>query len=242
LSRGSLVSARRACCGRPPSTRRRGGVLAGSCRGQGIQEPYAPLLGALERHILAHAPGGARAALRDCAWLARLLPELAGNLILPPPAETLAAEQERRLMFAAATRYVHNVAGPAGTLLVLDDLQWAGTDALDMLTALLHVASVQGTSLPRAADIPPLRVVAAYRDTEATPDDPLAMLQADLAQAGLARRQALGPLTSEEAGRLLDDVLAGLQDVGGALRERVVARAEGIPFFIVSFGQVLCAG
>ncbi len=216
-------------------------VLAGSCRRQGVQEPYAPLLGALERHIQGQAPARVRAALRDCAWLARLLPELAGNLILPPPAETLAPEQERRLMFAAAARYVHNVAGPAGTLLVLDDLQWAGTDALDLLTALLHVASVQGTSLPRAADIPPLRVVAAYRDTEATPDDPLAVLLADLAQAGLARRQALGPLTSEEAGRLLDDVLAGLQDVGGALGERVVARAEGMPFFIVSFGQVLCA-
>jgi len=216
-------------------------VLAGSCRRQGAQEPYAPLLGALERHIQGQAPARARASLRDCAWLARLLPELAGGLLPLPPAETLAPEQERRLMFAAAARYVHNVAGPAGTLLVLDDLQWAGTDALDLLTALLHVASIRGTGLPRAADIPPLRVAAAYRDTEAPPDDPLAALLADLAQAGLARRQALGPLTPEEAGRLLDDVLVGMEEVGGALRERVLTRAEGMPFFIVSFGQGLRA-
>ena len=38
----------------------------------------------------------------------------------------------------AVARYLANMAGPAGTLLVLDDLQWAGPDALDLLTALVE--------------------------------------------------------------------------------------------------------
>src|SRR5207248_11590222 len=79
-----------------------------------------------------------RAALHDCAWLARLLPELLQLVQAPFPAWTLPPEQERRLMFAAVGRLLANVAGPAGTLLVLDDLQWAGADAFELLAGLLH--------------------------------------------------------------------------------------------------------
>jgi hypothetical protein len=64
--------------------------------------------------------------LRGCAWLVRLLPELAGGPIEPLPPWTVSPEQERRLMVGAVERFLANVAGPAGTLLVLDDLQWAG--------------------------------------------------------------------------------------------------------------------
>ena len=41
-------------------------------------------------------------------------------------------------MFAAVARYLVNVAGSAGTLLVLDDLHWAVPDALDLLQALVR--------------------------------------------------------------------------------------------------------
>ena len=40
-----------------------------------------------------------------------------------------------RLVFQAARRFLENVAGPAGTVLVLDDLHWAGRDALDLLAS-----------------------------------------------------------------------------------------------------------
>ena len=60
-----------------------------------------------------------------------------------------------------------------GTLLLLDDLQWAGPDALDLIATLI-----------RSDSAVPLRVVGAYRDTEVQPQDPLAVLLADLAHAG----------------------------------------------------------
>jgi predicted ATPase len=52
------------------------------------------------------------------------------------------------------------MAGPAGTLLILDDLQWAGPDALD----LIHVLA-QGLSAR-------IRIVGAYRDTDVLSSDP----------------------------------------------------------------------
>jgi hypothetical protein len=60
-------------------------VLAGGCQRRGGQEAYAPLLQALERHIRIQSPAQLRTDLRGCAWLVRLLPELAAGPIEPLP-------------------------------------------------------------------------------------------------------------------------------------------------------------
>src|SRR5207237_1575463 len=130
-------------------------VLEGGCQRRGGHEPYAPLLGAVQGYVRTRPLVQLRADLRGCAWLVRLLPELAEGPIEPLPTWTLSPEQERRLMVAAVGRFLANVAGPAGTLLVLDDLQWAGHDALDLLRTLAHAAGEAR-----------LRVLGAYRDTE----------------------------------------------------------------------------
>ena len=57
-------------------------------------------------------------------------------------------------MFAAVARYLGNIAGTAGTLLILDDLQWAGSDACDLLAA-----------LARSPTTAPLRLIGGYRNT-----------------------------------------------------------------------------
>src|SRR5262249_62039473 len=92
--------------------------------------------------------------LRGCPWRGGLLPELAETGVVSTPPWTLPAEQERRLMFAAVAQYLANIAGPAGTLLVLDDLHWAGPDAFDLLQALVHAPG----------ECPP-RLLGAYRAT-----------------------------------------------------------------------------
>jgi hypothetical protein len=190
--------------------------------------PYAPLLGALERHIGGRLPAELRTELQGCAWLVRLLPELADEPIPPLPAWTLSPAQEHRLMVEAVVRCLTNVAGPSGTLLVLDDLQWAGADALDLLV-----------TLARTATEIPLRMVGAYRDTELRPEDPLAVALADLAPAGLAARRLLGPLAPDDAAHLVDGLLgaAGAEHERTALRGRVLQRAGGVPFFLVSCVQ-----
>jgi predicted ATPase len=211
-------------------------VVEGGCQRRGGQDPYAPARDALAQDIQGQQDAGRRRALEGCGWLARLLPELVETDLAPLPAGTLPAEQERRLMFRAVTRYLTNVAGPSGTLLVLDDLQWAGPDALDLLAALARVAATV-----------PLRVVGAYRDTEIGSEDPLTMMVADLAQAGLAQQLPVPPLPFGEAADLVERVLrdgaAGQSapDVT-ALREQIVARAGGVPFFLLSCAQAARPG
>src|SRR5262249_1855046 len=175
-------------------------VLEGGCHRRSGQEPFAPLLGALQRHLSAQSQAQRREALEGCAWLVRLLPELAEQHVVPAPSWTLPPEHERRLMFAAVAHYLANVAGPAGTLLVLDDLQWAGIDALDVLTTLL-----------RTSEERPLRILGAYRSTDMHPTHPLKTLVADLAVAGLAAVRSLGPLARPEARQMLDTVLEGAE-------------------------------
>jgi tetratricopeptide (TPR) repeat protein/transcriptional regulator with XRE-family HTH domain len=206
-------------------------VLEGGCQRRGGHEPYAPLLGALQRYLRHRTPAQLRTELAGCAWLVRLLPELAAGPIEPLPGGSLPPAQERRLMVEAVVRCLGNVSGAAGTLLVLDDLQWAGADALDLLMALVRAA----------ADVP-LRVVGAYRDTEVHAGEPLGVLLGDLAHAGLAVHHTLVPLAPAEAGQLLAGLLADVADTEPALHQSIVERTGGLPFFLVSYARGLQAG
>src|SRR5262249_8323981 len=162
-------------------------------------------------------------------WLVQLLPELAQ--VAPPlvPAWGLPPEQERRLLFAAVARFLANASGPAGTLLVLDDLQWAGADALDLLA-----------SLVRGHRDRPLQIIGAYRGTEVPTQHHFAMLLADLAREGLATHVELGPLSGGEAAQLIHSLLEG--ELAAALMEQVLKRADGVPYFLVSSALGLRAG
>ena len=121
------------------------------------------------------------------------------------------------------------MAGPAGTLLVLDDLHWAGPDAVDLLAALLA-----------AAGSPPLRVIGAYRDSE-TPAR-LDECVADLARASLVRVLPLGPLTDADAGRLLLQLAPEGEQEQPAVLSAIVRRAGGVPFFLVSYAEQVSGG
>jgi predicted ATPase len=176
-------------------------------------------------------PNERRQLLQDCSWLVRLLPELAETSMVSLPSWTLPPEQERRLMFAAVARYLARVAGPAGTLLVLDDLHWADPDTLDLLQFLV-----------RAPADRPLRLLVAYRDTDVTAQDPLAFLVADLAREGRVSRALLAPLAEDEAAALLGELLPGTTSKEHHPRQQVLERAAGVPLFLVSCVQALLCG
>jgi transcriptional regulator with XRE-family HTH domain/tetratricopeptide (TPR) repeat protein len=206
-------------------------VLWGGCQRSSGQEPYAPLVEALERDAHGLPPERLRRSLEGCEWLARLLPELANTddfLIAPPD---LPSPQEQRLMFAAVERYLSNITGRAGTLLVLDDLQWAGDDALNLLNRL-----IRSTRMGR------LRILGAFRSTEVSPGHPLSTLMADLAREELVSQVELTPLEPRDALALASAVL---KEEGIQRASRVVQRAGGLPFFLVNcarwaqaFGEV----
>jgi tetratricopeptide (TPR) repeat protein/transcriptional regulator with XRE-family HTH domain len=206
-------------------------VLSGGCHRRSGQDLYAPLVDALADSLRRQSPTEQRLHSQGCTWLVRLLPELAENRVVSLPSWTLPPEQERRLMFAAVAQYLANVAGPAGTLLVLDDLHWAGPDALDLLQALVRTPAEH-----------PLRILGAYRDTDIGPQDPLALLAADLTREGRASRAQLAPLGEEEAEALLAQLLPETADGEPHLRQQVLERAAGVPLFLVSCVQALFTG
>lgn len=215
-------------------------VVVGSCGRRSAMDPYAPIPQAIQAHLAPLSAAQQRAALRGCTWLARLLPELVEAHVLPMPEWTLPPEQERRLMFAAVRTFLANVAGRGGTLLILDDLHWAGSDVLDLLTALVQTTT-ESTREPAGK----LRVLAAFRDTDVRAGAPLAHLLADLAREEQVQRLTLHPLRRAEAEQLLDTLLAedhlSADDLAAA-RQPILQRAGGIPYFLVSFAQALQSG
>jgi tetratricopeptide (TPR) repeat protein/transcriptional regulator with XRE-family HTH domain len=222
-------------------------VLTGGCTRRSAQASYAPFTGALAHAIACTTRAQLRRDLQGCAWLGRLLPELAEQALAPAPSWKLPPEQERRLLFAAVCRYLANVAGPSGTLVILDDLQWAGGDALDLLESLVRESAAVPTLL---------RILGAYRDTEVQPSDSLSLLFADLARDGLATQRSVGALDQQEA-RVFAELLLTKLDDGDQSQsgqgdrqgdessprpllnhsevvEQIVQRAGGVPFFLVS--------
>jgi len=201
-------------------------ALAGGCHRRSVQEPYAPCVEALAHFLSTRSQPQLRLDLQGCAWLARLLPELAQMTLVPSLASTLAPQQERRLMFAAVARFLSNVAGPAGTLLILDDLHWAGVDALDLLAYLVRERHRQR-----------LCIVGAYRDVDVTAQDALPLMLGDLARDGLVENFALTPLERDEAAQLLETLMGDTTVVADTVAPTILSRAGGIPYYLISCAQ-----
>jgi tetratricopeptide (TPR) repeat protein len=131
-------------------------------------------------------------------------------------------------MFKAVGRFLQNVAGPRGTALVLDDLQWASLDGLQLLAYLV-----------RGQIELPLRVLIALRNTEVQRDDSLAALLAELTRADKATRIELGPLANEQAEELLMRLLGETPREQAGAVTHVLHRAGGVPLYLVTYAQAL---
>jgi transcriptional regulator with XRE-family HTH domain len=209
------------------------GVLAARCRRGG--ESYGPLLDLIVRAIRRQTPAERRANLRGCAWLGSVLPELVEILPAPVPSWPLGREAERRLVTAAITRFLTNMAGPAGTLLLLDDSHLADGDTLELLPHLVRATTDEDNSLA-------IRVIGTYRSTEVDSRTGFMRQLADLMQMQAACHLSLVPLSAAEASALLEHLLPDT-DTGAALRRRsrdqVRVRSGGVPFFLVHCAEQL---
>jgi transcriptional regulator with XRE-family HTH domain len=193
-------------------------LAAGARRGD---EGYAPLAQALADHVHRTPAAVLTAQLRECAGLDLLLPELSGR-VRHLPVNT--PDQEPRLAFDAALRFVEAIAGSGRLVLVLDDVQWAGPDAADLLSHLVHRAGAQ------------LRVVVAYRPAEVVVGGRVAQCAAELGRLGLVRTRTLRPLTPDDAEALVS-ATASASPLTPAQRARVIRRSAGVPLFLVELAR-----
>lgn len=119
------------------------------------------------------------------------------------------------------------IAATGPLVLMIDDLHWAD----DALLALLERIVVPSSSAETAGGLPILLLCTTRSELlERRPD--WGRGKGDYVTL------ALEPLTSDQGGQLLDDLL-GSDPLPGDLRERILARSEGNPFFIEEIVRML---
>ncbi|GAA3562633.1 AAA family ATPase [Nonomuraea rosea] len=132
-------------------------VLAGRCTDP-ARQAYEPIAGAVERLARTSPALLLRAGVdQQCGQLVRLAPSLAApplSLQVPPATEPVS---ERYHLMAAARTLIERLATVRPVLLVIDDLQWATLESLQMLHALMWDADalpllILATSRPVAVD------------------------------------------------------------------------------------------
>jgi hypothetical protein len=134
----------------------------------------------------------------------------------------IADQQEvRSLAFRALRELLHRLSEQAPLLLTVDDVQWADTDSLKLLRALLQ-----------PPDPPPLCLVASLR----TPGEPEAAGALITGARGhfieAPREIEVGPLPQEEAVELARELLGAQGDTSHGHPEEVARESAGHPLFI----------
>jgi DNA-binding CsgD family transcriptional regulator len=134
--------------------------------------------------------------------------------------------RERFRLFEVTAEALVAAAGPAGLLIVLDDLQWADAATVRLLA---HLAT--GVTPAR------LMVVATYRDTEIAGQVPLRTAVAALAREASVTRIRLAGLSEAEVGAQLAAVTGW--PVPDSVAAAIHRRTQGNPFFVGELGRLL---
>jgi predicted ATPase/signal transduction histidine kinase len=196
--------------------------------------PYSALLQALTELVrdvlaepgekLAAFRGRIQAAVRDSGGvLTSVLPPLTHILGVQPPAPELTGMEAKNRFRHLFESFIQAFTRHGQPLVIfLDDLQWADTATLELMTSLL---SDRGAGA--------LLFIAAYRDNEVSAGHPLLSCIADIEQAGGAvTRIALNPLRAPHVCQLIEDALWLPQDDARPLAELVWRRTMGNPLFV----------
>jgi DNA-binding CsgD family transcriptional regulator/tetratricopeptide (TPR) repeat protein len=190
-------------------------VLLGHCLDFGDSSlPYLPLSEAFGR-LAADTPAAASALVEASPAIARLLP--AHRLLTGSDAEV--EPTDRSSLLDAVHDALTRLGRGSPLLLVVEDVHWADQSTRDLLHFLFS----------RRFDVP-VCVVASYRSDDLHRRHPLRAALAEWARLPAVSRLQLSPLPDSDARLLVQALHPGSlldRDLG-----RIVARAEGNPFFI----------
>ena len=224
-----------------PITRQNGYFIKGKFDQFNRNIPFSAFVQAF-RNLMGHLLGESDAQL--ASWKAKLLaalgdsgqaivdviPELERVLGKQPDVPELsggAAQNRFNLLFG---KFVKVFAMPEHPLvLFLDDLQWADSASLDLLTLLMSESSAD-------ADTDCLLVLGAYRDNEVFSAHPLTLTLNKLEKQGaLINTLTLNPLSQSDISRLVADTLHCTAETVTPLAQLVYQKTQGNPFFSTQF-------
>jgi DNA-binding winged helix-turn-helix (wHTH) protein/tetratricopeptide (TPR) repeat protein len=201
-------------------------VLLGTCD-EDLGHPYRPFVEALQ-HYLMNAPDEVllQHVREHHGDLLRIAPSLATRVPNLPSPRSADAETERYLMFEAVTGLLATASRQRPVMLILDDLQWAGTPELLLLK---HIV--------RSATPMRLLVVGTYRDNELARTPPLRALLADLRREAGVERIAMGGLDEDDVAEFVSAAVGHELGEGQLALARAICRdTEGSPLFV---GEIL---
>ena len=202
-------------------------VAWGRCWEAGGAPAYWPWIQALRPYVRGCDTGTlAEQAGARAADLAQVVPELADRLPGLPPPSTLEPDRVRFRLFDATAEFLRRVGEARPVVLVLDDLHAADEASLLLLRFL-------------AREVGPdrLLLLAAYRDVDPRPAQPLAEMLAEVSREPSCRRIELRGLREPEVAEYLDRTAAELASprLASALHERT----EGNPLFVGELVRLL---
>lgn len=194
-------------------------VVAGVCDSN-LALPYQPWMMVVEQ-LVEQLPDDVLGALADeLTHLSVLVPSLERYALDRRP-QTADPETARHRLFRGVRLLLAAGSRLAPTLVVLDDLHWAGQQTLAVLQY-----------LARTAPLEHVLVVGTFRDTPADGSGPLAATLAELRRVDHAARLSLPGLDAGDVRELLE--CAGIGEAGAraAIADTVTERTRGNPFLV----------
>lgn len=158
--------------------------------------------------------------------LSRLVPEIRQMLPDLPAPLVLQPAQERLRLMGNVTRFIQRATQERPWFLILDGLQWADRDSLELLRYLgRHLGAM------------PLLIVGTYRDTEVAAGHPLWETLQALGRDLTFRCLHLEPLDETETGQILSALWR--QPAPAHLIARIYQHTGGNPFYVEEVARAL---
>ncbi|WP_437646722.1 AAA family ATPase [Sorangium sp. So ce362] len=199
--------------------------------------PYSAVIAAL-REIVRQILTESKEELAD--WRARILAAVAPNgrviaEVIPeielivgeqPPVPALGSMETRNRFNLTFRNFIGEIALKTRALvLFLDDLQWADTGSLNLISVLLE-----------DADIRHLLLLGSYRDNEVDDAHPLMMMLSALrGSEARVRTVTMRPLAPEHVNQLVSDTLGAPPGECRPLSDIIFAKTAGNPFFTIQY-------
>ncbi len=155
-----------------------------------------------------------------------LVPELALIIGEQPPAPELQPHEAKARFHLVFRRFLAVFASSERPLvLFIDDVQWLDEATIDLIET-ITVDQEMGNLL----------LICAYRDDEVPPEHPFNATRNSMRQnLDKLEELTLGPLTAQDVGNLLADMLHSEARSVGSLATLVVDKTDGNPFFVLQF-------
>ena len=204
-------------------------VLVGRCWEAGGAPAYWPWVQSLRSYVGEVDPEDLREELgMGAAELVQLLPELRERLAELPQPPSLDPETARFRLFDAVTGFLRRAAARRPLVLVLDDLHAADEPSLLLLQF-----------VARSLTDSHLLVLAAYRDVDPNPCEPLVTMVAELTRERTTRRIALAGLGARDIDEFIS-VTTGFTPPA-AVVATIHAQTEGNALFVDEVTRLLIA-